>query len=120
MLLARNHAFQQGDALYIDSTHSVQSRFHCFLQNDHGQINDSSPYDITLLENSAKIEGQSVYVCDAQSCFNNTIINYLIFAEFDRSCYDNSSVFQLIVNSKKCAYQLHSFQEKENERRFRK
>ena len=36
--LIGNHAFQRGGALYVDSTHSVQSRFHCFLQSVHDKL----------------------------------------------------------------------------------
>ena len=57
--------------LCIDSTHGVQSRFHCFLQNDQGQLSGSSVINgIIFQENSAELEGQSVYISDAQSCSN--------------------------------------------------
>ena len=112
MLLDQNFAFQRGGALYVGSTQSAVSHFRCFLQN-HQEQNDRTQMkgnaNIMLANNSAKFEGQSIYISDAQSCLNNSALNQLIFA--DHVC--------LPLNSTRCTYQLYNFREREHERRFR-
>ena len=128
MVLTGNHAFQRGGALYVDSTHSVQSRFHCFLQSVHDkeQVDDSdkrhclSMKGILLANNSAELEGKSVYISDDQSCFKSDAMSQLVFIESaDRSCMRKVLGFRS-TNSSTCVYQLYSFQENENKRRFAK
>ena len=117
MILYRNHAFQRGGALYVDSKLGVQSRFHCFLQTDQGQTNSSSVNGIIFQENSAELEGQSVYISDAQSCSNSNAMNQLLFVRSNHSCYT------LLLNFKatnSCVFQLYRFQEEEADRQFRK
>ena len=108
MLLDKNFAFQRGGALYVGSTQSAASHFRCFLQNDQEQLTSNS--HVKLTKNTAKFEGQSVYISDAQSCFNNSVLNQLLFV--DHTC--------LPFNSTRCTYQLYSFKETEHERRYRK
>ena len=119
MILYGNHAFQRGGALYVDSTHGVQSRFHCFIQNyDQRQINGNPLVNgILFIENSAELEGQSVYISDAQSCSNSNAMNQLLFVRSNHSCYT------LLLNFKatnSCVFQLYRFQEEEADRQFRK
>ena len=118
MLLYRNHAFQRGGALYVDSKLGVKSRFHCFLQTDQEQTNGSSVNGIIFQENSAELEGQSVYISDAQSCFNNNAMNLLVFIQSEHNCLTYLKF--MTTNSTRCAYQLYAFQEKEADRRFKK
>ena len=123
LYLIGNHAFQRGGALYVDSTHSVQSRFHCFLQSVHDkeQIDDSVLMrGIVFIGNTAELEGKSVYISDDQSCYKSDAMSQLsIIESADRSCmirlYGLGS-----TNSSTCVYQVYSFQENENMRRFEK
>ena len=121
--LIGNHAFQRGGALYVDSTHSVQSRFHCFLQSVHDkeQIDDSVlTKGIVFIANSAGLEGKSVYISDDQSCYKSDAMSQLVFIK----SADPSCIIRLLefgsTNSSTCVYQLYSFQENENMRRFEK
>ena len=118
-----NHAFQRGGALYVDSTHSVQSRFHCFLQSVHGkeQVDDSVlTKGLVFIANSAGLEGKSVYISDDQSCYKGDAMSQLsIIESADRSCMIRLLVFES-TNSSTCVYQVYFFQENENMRRFEK
>ena len=120
LYLIGNHAFQRGGALYVDSTHSVQSRFYCFLQSvyDKEQVDDSVLMKgIFLVDNSAELEGKSVYIGDDQSCFKSDAMRQLIFVESaDCSCMNGFKN----TNSSICVYQLYSFQENGNKIRFEK
>ena len=112
MLLDQNFAFQRGGALYVGSTQSAVSHFRCFLQNHQEQNHQrqmKGNANIMLANNTAKFEGQSIYISDAQSCLNNSALNQLIFA--DHVC--------LPLNSTRCTYQLYYFREREHERRFK-
>ena len=81
ILMDNNFAFQRGGALYVDSAYGMPSHSNCFLLNDQGP--GSSLNGIMMLKNSAKFEGQSVYISDAQSCFNNEFLNLLFFVNSD-------------------------------------
>ena len=120
--LIGNHAFQRGGALYVDSTHSVQSRFHCFLQSVHDkeQVDDSVLMKgIVFIANSAELEGKSVYINDNQSCFKSDAMSQLVFVESaNRSCMMTRLLGFGSINSSNCVYQVYSFQENESERRF--
>ena len=132
LMLAGNHAFQRGGALYVDSTHSVQSRFHCFLQSVHDkeQVDDSVLMKgIVFIANSAELEGKTVYISDNQSCFKSDAMSQLVFVDSaDPSCMSRPLVIgnrlRLLgprsTNSSTCVYQLYYFQENENKRRFEK
>ena len=119
LFLIGNHAFQRGGALYVDSTHSVQSCFHCFLQSVHNKEQLTS--GIFLAENSAELGGKSVYISDDQSCFKSDAMKQLVFIKFaDRSCMP-ILLGSRSTNSSTCVYQLlYFFQENENKRRFGK
>ena len=121
--LIGNHAFQRGGALYVDSTHSVQSRFHCFLQSVHDK---EQVYDNVLMKgivfigNSAELEGKSVYISDNQGCFKGDAMSQLsIIKSADPSCMTILFDFRN-TNSSTCVYQVYFFQENENKRRFEK
>ena len=120
LYLIGNHAFHRGGALYVDSTHSVQSRFYCFLQSvyDKEQVDDSVLMKgIFLVDNSAELEGKSVYIGDDQSCFKSDAMRQLIFVESaDCRCMNGFKN----TNSSICVYQLYSFQENGNKIRFEK
>ena len=133
LFLTGNHAFQRGGALYVDSTHSVQSRFHCFLQRVHDkeQVDDSVLTKSILLKgivftaNTAELEGKSVYISDNQSCFKSDAMSQLsIIKSADHSCIlrmlNYSSTRFGSTNSSTCVYQVYFFQENENKRRFNK
>ena len=121
LYLMENHAFQRGGALYVDSTHSVQSRFHCFLQSVHDkeQVDDSVLMKgIVFVGNSAELEGKSVYISDNQSCFKSDAMSQLsIIKSADPSCMSRLLVFGN-ANSSTCVYQVYFFQENEYKRRF--
>ena len=121
--LTGNHAFQRGGALYVDSTHGVQSRFHCFLQSVHDkeQVDDSILMKgIIFVGNSAELEGKSVYISDDQSCFKSDAMSQLVFVE----SADHSCMLRLIgfgsTDLSTCVYQVYFFQENETMRRFTK
>ena len=69
MSLSNNHAFQRGGALYIHSPQHAVPHVRCFLQTEPGQTARFS--QIAFIDNSAKHEGQSVYVSKYESCFYN-------------------------------------------------
>ena len=106
IVLDDNLAFQRGGAMYVDSTLSAASKFRCFLQNDQGPM--IGLIYIMFANNSAKLEGQSLYITDPQSCFNSSVTNQLLFAKY--AC--------LASNSTRCVYQFYQFSEKDQERTF--
>ena len=101
-----NLAFQRGGAMYVDSTLSAASKYRCFLQNDKGPIRGIR--GIVFANNFAKFEGQSLYITDPQNCYNSSVMNQLLFTK--HAC--------LTSNSTRCAYQLYSFSEKNQEKTF--
>ena len=121
LYLIENHAFQRGGALYVDSTHSVQSRFHCFLQSVHDkeQVDDSVLMKgIVFVGNTAEVEGKSVYINDNQSCFKSDAMSQLVFIESeDRGCMSRLGFRSNLSN---CVYQVYFFKENKNKRRFEK
>ena len=68
-----NHAFQRGGAIYVSSAPDVVPVANCFLQYDQEWEESSSVF--LFIDNTAKAEGQSVYVSDARNCFNQTTKN---------------------------------------------
>ena len=62
-----NHAFQRGGAIYVSSAPGVVPASDCFLQYDQGEENRG---EIIFYGNTAKAEGQSVYVSDIRKCFS--------------------------------------------------
>ena len=112
LFLTGNHAFQRGGALYVDSTHSVQSRFHCFLQSVRYKEHVYTYYDslltkgIVFIANSAELEGKSVYISDNQSCFKSEAMSELLFIKSaDHSCIIRLFEFGS-TNLSTCVYQL--------------
>ena len=76
--LTNNYAFQRGGALYIHSVTHAVPRVNCFFQYEHGQNVSLDFNGIWFQNNSAKHEGQSVYISEAENCFgNNLILNFL-------------------------------------------
>ena len=72
LTLAHNHAFQRGGAIYASSAPGVVPVSDCFLQYEYRE--DSSAGNcIVLGNNSAKAEGESVYVSDSRNCFSLSI-----------------------------------------------
>ena len=119
LYLIGNHAFQRGGALYVDSTHSVQPRFHCFLQSAHykEKLMNAVVFIGNSVGNSAELGGKSVYISDDQSCFKSDAMSQLVFiTSADRSCM----LGFWNTNSSTCVYQVYFFQENENKRRFEK
>ena len=71
-----NHAFQRGGAIYANSAPGVVPVSNCFLQIDHLQDEEENRGAIIFMRNSAKAEGQSVYVSEIRNCFSgNTLKN---------------------------------------------
>ena len=64
-----NHAFQRGGAIYVSSAPGVVPASDCFLQYDQGEENKG---ELFFYGNTAKAEGQSVYVSDIRNCFSQT------------------------------------------------
>ena len=62
-----NHAFQRGGAIYVRSAPGVVSASDCFLQYDQGEEKRG---ELIFYGNTAKAEGQSVYVSDIRNCFS--------------------------------------------------
>ena len=62
-----NHAFQRGGAIYVSSAPGVVPASDCFLQYDQGEENRGA---FLFNGNTAKDEGQSVYVSDIRNCFS--------------------------------------------------
>ena len=62
-----NHAFQRGGAIYASSAPGVVPASDCFLQYDQGEEKRG---ELIFNGNTAKAEGQSVYVSDIRNCFS--------------------------------------------------
>ena len=62
-----NHAFQRGGAIYVSSAPGVVPASDCFLLYDQGEENRGVLF---FDGNTAKAEGQSVYVSDIRNCFS--------------------------------------------------
>ena len=62
-----NHAFQRGGAIYVGSAPGVVPASDCFLQYDQGEEIGGALF---FYGNTAKAEGQSVYVSDIRNCFS--------------------------------------------------
>ena len=76
LLFAKNHAFQRGGAIYANSAPGVVPVSNCFLQIDQLQDGEENRGAIIFRGNSAKAEGQSVYVSEIRNCFSgNTLKN---------------------------------------------
>ena len=72
----KNHAFQRGGAIYANSAPGVVPVSNCFLQIGQLQDGEENRGAIIFRGNSAKAEGQSVYVSEIQNCFSgNTLKN---------------------------------------------
>ena len=67
-----NHAFQRGGAIYASSAPGVVPASDCFLQYDQGEENRGV---FIFHGNTAKAEGQSVYVSDIRNCFSGRTLN---------------------------------------------
>ena len=63
-----NHAFQRGGAIYVSSAPGVVPVSNCFLQHDREWERSNSA--IIFSSNTAKAEGQSVYVSEIRNCFS--------------------------------------------------
>ena len=67
-----NHAFQRGGAIYVSSAPGVVPASDCFLQYDQGEENRGA---LIFYGNTAKDEGQSVYVSNIRNCFSGRTLN---------------------------------------------
>ena len=79
--LRHNHAFQRGGAIYVHSTQHAVPHVHCFLQHEHGQKVVLDVTGIWFQNNSAKYEGQSVYISEAENCFGSKMQLFFVEAE---------------------------------------
>ena len=101
MILSDNHAFQRGGAIYVHSPQHVVPHVRCFLQSEHGHSLGHS--GIAFLDNSAQHEGQSVYLSESESCFNNVTKNRFIGLQaqssynfaYERYAYGNRTLLTL-------------------------
>ena len=76
LMFIKNHAFQRGGAIYANSAPGVVPVSNCFLQIDQLQGEEENRGAINFSGNSAKAEGQSVYVSEIRNCFSgNTLKN---------------------------------------------
>ena len=76
LMFIENHAFQRGGAIYANSAPGVVPVSNCFLQIDQLQDGEENRSVIKFRRNSAKAEGQSVYVSEIRNCFSgNTLEN---------------------------------------------
>ena len=76
LMFIENHAFQRGGAIYANSAPGVVPVSNCFLQIDQLQDGEENRGVIIFRGNSAKAEGQSVYVSEIRNCFSgNTLEN---------------------------------------------
>ena len=66
-----NHAFQRGGAIYVSSAPLVVPVSNCFLQHDQEWGNCRGSF--VFRGNSAKAEGQSIYVSDIRNCFSQNM-----------------------------------------------
>ena len=73
LFLANNYAFQRGGALYVHSPQQAVPHVRCFFQHEQGKVAGFSY--IRFMNNSAKHEGQSIYMSESESCFDTKIFN---------------------------------------------
>ena len=69
-----NHAFERGGAIYVSSAPGVVPVSNCFLQHDH-EWEENRGALILFLANTAKAEGQSIYVSDIRNCLSGSTLN---------------------------------------------
>ena len=73
MSLTYNHAFQRGGALYVHSAPHAATHVRCFLQYVQG---DKASYrGIVFQNNSAKHEGQSIFISEVENCIKDGSTN---------------------------------------------
>ena len=95
-----NHAFQRGGAIYVSSAPGVVPASDCFLQYDQGEENRG----VFIFDgNTAKAEGQSVYVSDIRNCFSGrtpkNITTHLVYNPWAyENMYISSSTFVRQMN----------------------
>ena len=93
-----NHAFQIGGAIYASSAPGVVPVSDCFLQYDQGEENKCV---FSYFGNTAKGEGQSVYVSDIQNCFSGRTLKNItthLINDPNEEEYNVSSTFVQQVN----------------------
>ena len=69
-----NHAFERGGAIYVSSAPGVVPVSNCFLQHDH-KWDENRGALILFGANTAKAEGQSIYVSDIRNCLSGSTLN---------------------------------------------
>ena len=94
-----NHGFQRGGAIYIRSASGVVPASDCFLPYDQGEENRGGG-EIHFYGNTAKAEGQSVYVSDIRNCFfdrtpKNVTTRLVNYPEEDMCFFSNIFVRQV-------------------------
>ena len=72
MIFYTNHAFQRGGAIYASSAPGVVPVSNCFLQTDQDWKENRVAATFKFTANTAKFEGQSVYISDIQDCFTGS------------------------------------------------
>ena len=93
-----NHAFQIVGAIYASSAPGVVPVSDCFLQYDQGEENKCV---FSYFGNTAKGEGQSVYVSDIQNCFSGRTLKNItthLINDPNEEEYNVSSTFVQQVN----------------------
>ena len=70
----QNYAFQRGGAIYASSPPCLVPVPNCFLQFDVDQDWERKRSSFVFRNNSAKAEGQSVYVTDIRKCLSQRIM----------------------------------------------
>ena len=93
-----NHAFQRGGAIYASSVPGVVPASDCFLQYDQGEENRCV---FIFFGNTAKAEGQSIYVSDIQNCYSGRTLKNItmhLINDPNEEEYNVSSTFVQQVN----------------------
>ena len=67
-----NHAFERGGAIYASSAPGMVPVSNCFLQYDQDREENSWEGTFHFIDNTAKAEGQSIYVSDVRNCISGS------------------------------------------------
>ena len=92
MSLTNNYAFQRGGGLYVHSAHHTRPHGLCFLQYEQGQTNYGG---IIFQKNSAKHEGQSIFISEAEKCSGDRRHNLYYFPPWPHKPTSLNSTFML-------------------------
>ena len=77
MIFINNYAFNRGGAIYANTVQLQVNSFTCFLQYKEFQVlvKDWQDVNITFINNTARAEGNSIYVTDIKTCLQSRLTN---------------------------------------------